>query len=284
MKTILASHLGLVEADIGQLEQVILNLAVNAKDAMPRGGTLTLEAANVDLDEEYAKAHVAVRPGPYVMLCMSDTGVGMSREIQARLFEPFFSTKEKGKGTGLGLATTYGIVKQSKGNIWVYSEEGKGSVFKIYLPRVDKSEKADKAKLSASVVRGGTETILIVEDEPMVRNLAVKVLDRYGYHVLSAENGREALESSRGHGGPIHLMLTDVVMPGMSGRELVEMLREVRPEMKVLYMSGYTDDAIVCHGILEKGIAFIQKPFTPEDMARKVREVLEEAPTEKQEP
>ena len=275
LENALASDLGRVEADIGQLEQVIMNLAVNAKDAMPGGGNLIIETANVDLNETYAKNHVAVTPGPYVMLCVSDTGVGMSPEVQAQAFEPFFTTKEKSKGTGLGLSTVYGIVKQSRGNIWVYSEVGRGTSFKIYLPRVDKAVSGENVEGVRSEARGGTETVLVVEDEEQVRNLAEKVLEGYGYQVLAAKDGREALELLREHEGPIHLMLTDVVMPGMSGRELAERLKGTRPEMKVIYMSGYTDNAIVHHGILDNGIAFIQKPFKPRDLARKLRVVLE---------
>jgi PAS domain S-box-containing protein len=276
LKTVLAPDLGRVEADIGQLEQVIMNLAVNARDAMPGGGKLTIETANVELDEEYARNHVAVVPGPYVMLGVSDTGIGMSPEVQAQVFEPFFTTKEKDTGTGLGLSTVYGIVKQSRGNIWVYSEVGRGTSFKIYLPRVDKTGGGEKGKGVRSEVRGGSETVLVVEDEEMVRNIAVEILRRYGYRVLAAGDGQEAMEISEGHEGPIHLLLTDVVMPGMSGRDLAKILKGLHPEIKMLYMSGYTDNAIVHHAILDKGIVFIQKPFTPVDLARKVREVLDQ--------
>jgi CheY-like chemotaxis protein len=253
-----------------------MNLAVNARDAMPGGGKLTIETANVELDEEYARTHVAVRPGPYVMLGVSDTGIGMSPEVQAQVFEPFFTTKEKGTGTGLGLSTAYGIVKQSRGNIWVYSEVGRGTSFKIYLPRVDKTGGGEKGKGVRIEARGGTETVLVVEDDEKVRNLAGRALSGYGYKVLTAGDGREAVEISKGHEGPIHLLLTDVVMPGMSGRDLAKILERLRPEMKVLYMSGYTDNAIVHHGILDKGLAFFQKPFTPWDLARKVRETLDQ--------
>jgi CheY-like chemotaxis protein len=250
-----------------------MNLVVNARDAMPRGGKLTLETANVDLDESYAANHVSVTPGAYVMLAASDTGVGMSEEVREHLFEPFFTTKDKGKGTGLGLSTVYGIVKQSRGNIWVYSEPGQGSTFKVYLPRVaETAPGAEKPKGEESLE--GSGTVLVVEDDEMVRNMTVKVLERYGYTVLCARGGEEAERVCRENGEEIRLMVTDVVMPMMSGRELAERLGRMQPGMKVLFMSGYTDDAIVHHGVLDKGVAFIQKPFTPEGLARKVREVL----------
>jgi PAS domain S-box-containing protein len=276
LQTILSPTLGLVEADVGQIEQVIMNLAVNARDAMPGGGKLTIETANADLDEAYVAGHVAATSGPYVILSISDTGTGMSTEVQSHVFEPFFTTKEKGKGTGLGLSTVYGIVKQSRGYIWVYSEEGQGTTFKIYLPRVDKADKKEKGKGIKEEVRGGSETVLVVEDEESVRNLAMRILQGYGYQVLTAANGQEALEIFERHDGPIHLILTDVVMPRMSGKELAVRMGDLQPGIKVLFMSGYTDNAIVHHGILDKGIAFIQKPFTPEGLARKVNEVLED--------
>ena len=258
------------------MEQVIINLAVNARDAMPEGGKLTIETANVELDEEYAHKHIAVQPGRYVMLSISDTGVGMTPEVRERIFEPFFTTKEKGKGTGLGLSTVYGIVKQSGGNIWVYSEPGQGTTFKIYLPQVDEPLEELKEKMVGEVPQGH-ETILIVEDEEIVRKLAVRVLKRQGYKVLEAPDGGKAFMLCEEFKDPIHLILTDVVMPGMSGRKLVDRLKEIHPEMKVLYMSGYTDNAILHHGILEPGINFIQKPFTVDGLARKVREVLDKA-------
>jgi CheY-like chemotaxis protein len=274
--TVLAPDLGLVEADMGQVEQVIMNLVVNSRDAMPRDGKITIETANVDLDEGYAGAHIAVIPGPYVMLSVSDTGTGMTREVQEQIFDPFFTTKEKGKGTGLGLSTAYGIVKQSNGNIWVYSEPGKGTTFKVYLPRVEKpicvKEKRDK---KAGAVKG-SETILLVEDDEMVRNLTARVLKGYGYRVLIAADGGEAVRISGDHEGPIHLMLTDVVMPGMRGQDVEERVRATRPGIKVLYMSGYTDNAIVHHGVLDPGKAFLQKPFTLDSLGRKVREALGE--------
>jgi two-component system, cell cycle sensor histidine kinase and response regulator CckA len=270
-----APDLGNVEADVGQIEQVIMNLIVNARDAMPHGGKLTIETANVELDETYARAHMAVTPGPYVMLAVSDTGTGMSREIMSQVFDPFFTTKEKGKGTGLGLSTVYGIVKQSNGNIWVYSEPEKGATFKIYLPRCEETAITRNTEDGKEKMLQGTETVLVVEDDEPVRELAINALRRYGYHVLCAPDGQEALRVLQEHEGMIHLMLTDVVMPGMSGGDLGARAQEVRGDLKVLYMSGYTDNAIVHHGVLDKGTPFLQKPFTPDRVASKVREVLE---------
>ncbi|KKM81450.1 hypothetical protein LCGC14_1329730 [marine sediment metagenome] len=276
LKTTLSDELGNVEADPGQVEQVILNLCVNARDAMPQGGKITIETANVELDESYTRTHRTVIPGPYVMMAISDDGSGMDKETQSRIFDPFFTTKERGKGTGLGLSTVYGIVKQSEGNIWLYSEPGQGTTFKIYLPRVEKLvEKIVKTKEPVKSLTG-TETVLVVEDDGMVRKLAHKVLKDYGYKVLVAENGKEGLKICEENKGPIHLMLTDVVMPEMGGRKLADHLKDLRPEIKVLYMSGYTDNTIVHHGILDKGMNFIQKPFTPETLAAKVRGMLEE--------
>jgi two-component system cell cycle sensor histidine kinase/response regulator CckA len=273
--TLLADDLGTVKADAGQIQQVVMNLAVNARDAMQKGGKLTIETANVELDENYARNHVAVKSGPYVMLSVSDTGVGMTPEVRDRVFEPFFTTKEKGKGTGLGLSTVYGIVKQSGGNIWVYSEPGKGTAFKIYLPRVDEPLEEAGEVVVQKEIAGRGETILVVEDEEKVRQLTVQILRRQGYTVLEASQGNEASHICEQHKGPIHLMVMDVVMPGMNGRELAKSLEPHHPEMKVLYMSGYTDNAIVHHGILEKGLSFLQKPFTLEGLLRKVREVLD---------
>ncbi len=267
--------LGSAKADPGQIEQVIMNLAVNARDAMPRGGKLTLETANVELDQAYAREHAVVKPGSYVMLAISDTGCGMDAETLSHVFEPFFTTKEQGKGTGLGLSTVYGIVKQSGGYIWPYSEPRMGTSFKIYLPRVDEMAERAQARAQAASGLGGTETILLVEDEEGVRALTRQLLQRHGYTVLEAEHGEDALLLCERYSGPIHLVLSDVVLAQMSGRELVQRLSPLRREMKVLYMSGYSDEAIVHHGVLEPGTAFLQKPFTTESLMRKLREVLD---------
>jgi len=275
LATILDENLGRVKTDPGQIEQVVMSLAVNARDAMSKGGKLTIETANVDLDQAYARVHIAVKPGPYVMISASDTGVGMPPEIRDRIFEPFFTTKEKGKGTGLGLSTVYGIVKQSGGNIWVYSEPEKGTTFKIYLPRVDEPFEELKEKLVKEELPCGNETILIVEDEEDVLKLTGRILSRQGYHVLEASSGEEALRIFKKRKEPFHLLLTDVVMPQMSGRQLEEQLSRVCQDFKVLYMSGYTDNAITHHGVLEKGMNYIQKPFTVDGLIRKVREVLD---------
>jgi CheY-like chemotaxis protein len=272
----LAKDLKRIKADPGQIEQVIFNLAINAKDAMPNGGKLTIETANVILDESYARSRIGVTPGHYVMLSVSDTGMGMTLEVKDQIFEPFFTTKEKGKGTGLGLSTVYGIIQQSGGNIWVYSEPGVGTTFKIYLPMIEESTESLKPTSIPAKSTQGSETILLVEDEEMVRKLASTVLQKNGYTVLEASNGEEALRIAQGqNGNPIHLMVTDVVMPGMSGRQLADRLLSLRPEMKVLYMSGYTDNAIVHHGVLDPGIAYIQKPFAPDVLASKVRQILD---------
>jgi PAS domain S-box-containing protein len=275
LETFLAPELGRVEADAGQLEQVIINLGVNARDALPKGGRFTIETVNIELDEIYTAGHVGVTPGSYVMLSVSDNGIGMSPDVRAQIFDPFFTTKEKGKGTGLGLAMVYGIIKQSKGNIWVYSEEGRGTTFKIYLPRVDKDPVKEKKKELEREVHSGSETVLVVEDDQSLRHLVVDVLQRYGYTVLAAKDGPEALTLLGNSIGPIQLLLTDVVMPGMNGRELAERVEKIHPEIKTLFMSGYTDNAIVHHGILDEGIAYLQKPFAPEVLARKIREVLD---------
>lgn len=267
-----------VKADPGQIEQVVLNLAVNARDAMPRGGKITIETSHIYLDEAYSRGHIAVKAGHYIMLAVSDTGSGMDAETQKRVFEPFFTTKEVGKGTGLGLSTVYGIVKQSGGNIWVYSELGTGSTFKVYLPSVSEMLEGEAKQNNTDGLRG-QETILLVEDEEMVRNLSREILEMNGYRVLTAHNGAEALRICEGFTGPIQLMVTDVVMPQMSGRELSEKVVEKRPDILVLYMSGYTDDAIVRHGVLDDGMPFLQKPFTPDSLARKVRELIEQSVT-----
>ena len=275
LATSLSPALGAVRADPGQLEQVILNLAVNSRDAMPGGGRLTIETANVDLDEAYAREHVAARPGRYVMLAVSDTGIGMDAETQAHIFEPFFTTKEQGTGTGLGLATVYGIVKQSGGYVWVYSEPGGGATFKIYLPRVEEPVETQDAQRVEPPVAGGRETVLVAEDDPSVREVVTEVLTQKGYSVLRAPDGQTALEMARAQPGEIHLLVTDLVMPGMTGRELAEALAAERGGVRVLYMSGYTDDAVVRHGVLTEGLPYLQKPFTPAALASKVRELLD---------
>ena len=268
--------LGQIKADPGQIEQVILNLVVNARDAMPKGGKISIETANVYLDEEYARRHIAVQPGWYVMLAVNDNGHGMDAETQKCIFEPFFTTKELGKGTGLGLSTVYGIVKQSGGNIWVYSELGIGTSFKIYLPLVNEQMPESDAEAARPEKSAGTATILLAEDEKMVRNLARDSLKMHGYTVLEAANAAEALLICQQYEGPIHLLLTDVVMPRMSGRELAEQLLRSRPDTRVLYMSGYTNRAIVHHGVLDGDIAFIGKPFTPDGLVLKVAKVLQQ--------
>ena len=275
LTTVLGSALGAVKADQGQIEQVIMNLVVNARDAMPDGGRLTIATSAVHLDADYADDHPPVVPGDYVLLTISDTGVGMDATTQRRIFEPFFTTKEKGKGTGLGLATVYGIVKQSGGFIWVYSEPAHGATFKIYLPRVEPPAGGEPEPVATGESLRGTETILIAEDSDAVRKVSREVLERHGYSVLDAPNGKAALEVAVWHSAPIQLLLTDVIMPEMSGRELADRLTGLRPDVRVLYFSGYTDDAIVRHGVLEEGIAYLEKPFTPDQLARKVREVLD---------
>jgi two-component system cell cycle sensor histidine kinase/response regulator CckA len=275
----LSPHLGSVHADPSQIEQVVINLVVNARDAMAQGGKLTVTTENVYLDAQYAARHVGARPGDYVMLAVSDTGTGMDAATQARIFEPFFTTKEKSKGTGLGLATVYGIVKQSGGGIWVYSEVGAGTTFKVYLPRVAAGATGEvpaSVALSVALPRG-RETVLLVEDEDTVRGAAREILESCGYRVLAAACAEEAMKLSQDFEGEIEALVTDVVMPRMGGRELAMRLARLRPRMRVLYVSGYTDGSIVRHGILEADVAFLQKPFTPGALGRKLREVLEAA-------
>jgi len=274
----LHASLGQVEADPGQMEQVLMNLVVNARDAMPAGGCLTVKTENIEFTGRAAKAHIVLESGSYVVLSVTDNGVGMDADTQSHIFEPFFTTKEVGKGTGLGLATVYGIVKQSGGSVWVYSEPGKGTTFRIHLPRVDTTAAKEEHENAPQPVAKGDETILLVEDEDMVRNLAKDILEDYGYSVLIAANGGEGLRVCREFDGDIHLIITDVVMPQMSGPEMAESVQVLRPETSVLYMSGFTDDAVVRHGVLTDDMCFIQKPFSAESLAFKVREILDNNP------
>ena len=274
-----ASNLGHVKADPGQIEQVLLNLVVNARDAMPDGGRLTIGTANTELDQSYAAQHTSVVPGWYVMLTVTDTGYGMDSQTQSRIFEPFFTTKGPGKGTGLGLATVYGVVKQSGGFIWVYSEVGHGTTFKIYLPKVMAAVDAPVTEKAPALALSGSETILFVEDEQNVRELVRDYLRHSGYNVIEACDGTEALEIAASYQGPIHLLITDVVMPRLSGREVAAQMAAQRPTMKVLYVSGYTDDTVFRHGVLEGGMEFLQKPFNMTSLAKKIREVLKGQPT-----
>jgi PAS domain S-box-containing protein len=271
---VLAPDLGVVRADPGQIEQVLMNLVVNSRDAMAEGGKLTIETSNVELDEEYAAHHVGVKPGAYVQLAVTDTGCGMDEQTKTQLFEPFFTTKEKSKGTGLGLSTVYGIIKQSGGNIWVYSELGLGTTFKIHLPR-ELSVKATNRLRAIPKPARGNETILVVDDEEALRKVATRSLEAAGYTVLTAAAGDEALLISAQHAGIIHLLLTDVVMPRMSGQTLAQALLKTRPMAKVLYMSGYADNAFIHHGVVDEGTHFIGKPFTATDITRKIRGVLD---------
>ncbi|MDQ7785265.1 MAG: PAS domain S-box protein [Desulfomonilaceae bacterium] len=274
--TLLDPDLRNVPADAGQIEQILMNLAVNARDSMPGGGTLTIETANTALNEEYCRNHPDVEPGEYVMLAVADTGTGMDRDTQSRLFEPFFTTKAKGLGTGLGMSTVYGVVKQHRGHIAVYSEPGRGTIIRVYLPQLDGPPADDTERLPSKPPRRGHETILVVEDEEMVRTLACEALELLGYSPLSAASPSEAIRVCRTFEGRIDLLLTDVVLPQMDGRSLYDLLSTIRPDMKVLYVSGYTEDFIVHRGVLEKGVNFLAKPFTMETLATKLGEVLGE--------
>jgi nitrogen-specific signal transduction histidine kinase/ActR/RegA family two-component response regulator len=281
LTTSLDRELGKVKADQGQIEQVLLNLAVNARDAMPNGGKLLIATSNEEIDEVFAhQSPYTVEVGSYICLSVTDTGCGMDAATQAQIFEPFFTTKEKGKGTGLGLSTVYGVVKQSGGHINVYSEVGTGTTFKIYLPRVDASLHKEGPRSNANISLQGTETVLLVEDEDGLRNLTRTLLERCGYTVLVAKNASEALEVSRQHKGPVHLLLTDVVMPGANGRVLAQQLSEQRPDIKVVYMSGYTGQTFGGHAILDPGTFFLMKPFTRDALARKIRAALDGVPVE----
>jgi two-component system, cell cycle sensor histidine kinase and response regulator CckA len=280
LRAVLEPELGNIKADAGQIEQVVMNLVVNARDAMPEGGKLTIETKNVFLDESYTMQHLGVRPGHYAMLAISDTGTGMDDERQKRIFEPFFTTKEPGKGTGLGLSTVYGIVKQSGGSIWVYSEIERGTTFKIYFPLIEDRMFEPEPPAGTEKDLNGTETILLVEDEEIVRNLVRETLENYGYKVLEASNGADGLSIYEQYPESINLLLTDSVMPGMGGNELAKALLKICPQIKVLFMSGYTDQIISNHGILDENTNFIQKPFTPQTLARAVRETLDETKTQ----
>ncbi len=284
LKTRKTPDLWKVRADPGQIEQAILNLVLNARDAMPRGGTLAIETSNAELDETFTRSHVPTQPGSYVRVSVTDTGVGISKEVKARLFEPFFTTKERGKGTGLGLSTTYGIVKQSGGYLWCDSEVGRGTTFQVLLPRVEEPEAEVVERKAPPPIHPGDETVLLVEDEPEVRSLVQRILKTQGYTVVTAANPDEALAVAREFKGPIQLMVTDVVMPGMSGLQLAERLAPTRRDMRVLFMSGYTNDAFGHQGVLDPGTAFLQKPFTPNALARKVREVLDTVPPDLKNP
>ncbi|MEW6720273.1 MAG: ATP-binding protein, partial [Thermodesulfobacteriota bacterium] len=275
LRTVAEERLGLVKFDPGQFEQILVNLVVNSRDAMPEGGRIAIETANVDLDDGYCSRHPYVRPGRYVMMAVSDTGHGMTEEVRTHIFEPFFTTKDKGSGTGLGLAMIYGSVKQEGGSIEVYSEPGLGTTFKVYLPRVEAVLEQPKKEKPPDEGRAPSETVLVVEDDDMVRKICVRTLAGRGYRVLEASGGKEALAALNGHPGRIDMLLTDVVMPGMNGPELARRLRECYPEAVVLFASGYTEDTITHQGVLEDGLHFINKPYTPAALAMKVRQVLD---------
>jgi CheY-like chemotaxis protein len=279
MTMIVGEHLGRIKADPGYIGQVVMNLVVNARDAMPNGGKLNITAENVTLDEARARTFAGVVPGEYVVLSVSDTGTGMSEEVKARLFEAFFTTKPKGHGTGLGLTTCQTIIQQFGGHIAFASEVGKGTTFQVYFPRVEQPLDVCFKAIQAGPLPRGTETVLVVEDEPTVRHLACRILETQGYHVLSASNGQDALHAMREHkGASILLVFTDVIMPLMGGKVMAEWLKTMTPDLKVLFTSGYTDDAITQYGVFEDGVAFLPKPYTPANLARKVREMLDAAP------
>lgn len=275
-KTALGTELGRVKADPGQIEQVIMNLAINARDAMPDGGKLIIEPANLEIDEAYCKQRPSVTPGAYVMLSVSDTGTGIDKSTMDKIFEPFFTTKERGKGTGLGLATVYGIVKQSGGHIWVYSEPGMGTTFKIYLPRTEEKSKAAVVTETKPRAIRGTETVLVVEDQRLLRKVVQTMLEQDGYRVLTAENPEEGLEAAKAHEGAIELLITDVILPGMNGKAFAEELKKTRPGTKVLFVSGYTENVVTLTGQLDAEISFLQKPFNYEVLGKKVREILDQ--------
>jgi CheY-like chemotaxis protein/two-component sensor histidine kinase len=275
LSTHLDPHLALINADPGQLEQVLLNLAVNARDAMPDGGSLTLTTDNADLSEEHGDRHLGAAPGKYIMLAVTDTGTGMTKEVQQRLFEPFYTTKGAGKGTGLGLATVHGIVKQLGGDVYVYSEVGQGTTFKVYFPHLETTPDIVIAPVEHREAPRGSETILLAEDDDALRSLGARVLGAFGYNVLVARTGADALRIVTEHLGPIDLVATDVVMPEMSGGQLVERVLKARPGIRVLFMSGYTDDEVMRRGVIDGQTAFLQKPFTPDMLAHKVRAVLD---------
>ncbi len=275
IKTKLDADLQLVKADPNQLDQVIMNLAVNARDAMPGGGELTLETENVQLDEEYARTHPGVHAGPHALLCIRDNGIGMSADTQSRIFEPFFTTKEPGMGTGLGLSTVYGIVRQSGGHIWVYSEEGLGTVFKLYFPVTEEAAEETTAARTPDEALQGSETVLVVDDSESLRPVVTRILRQYGYAVVDAASGDEAVRLAEGHSGPVHLLLTDIVMPGMTGPELARDLSRLHPDLRVLFMSGYAENAVVREGLRHPSAGFIEKPFSPETLAREVRRALD---------